>query len=230
MFRLSIIALAALAGSLPLSATAQQAQQTQVPVAQTSSGVAAGAPTTLSSATIGESQARGLADTVRAAGASNLMNSEAAINYEQARALNFENRLRFTEGYFQQQKLNAAYRQEARGQRPTTEQLFRIAKNRAPDPLSPSEFDPYSGDVRWPTLLLSTDYAADRVTVEDLMRKRAIDAIAMTAADQAALRAALDALAERMRSNIGVYDPNEYTTAKNFLQSLAATAGAGAVY
>ena len=100
--------------------------------------------------TLEEGYLRGLGDLVRSAGAANLMNSQAALNYEDARAKYFENRLRGVQTYFDMKKLNHDYRAEMRGQRATSEQLFRLAKMRAPEPLHPSEFDPYSGEVRWP--------------------------------------------------------------------------------
>jgi hypothetical protein len=197
---------------------------------QTAAGAYAAPSYTYKSSTIFEGAARGMADIVRSAGAANLMHSEAARNYEDARTKSLDNRLRWTQTYFDQRQLNNQYRQEMQGQRPSTEQLFRIAKERAPQPLSPSELDPYSGEIRWPKILLAVDYADDRVTVEDLIQKRSIDAVGMTIDDQTALGTALNSLAERMRTNISAYDPKEYVAAKNFLQSLAATTGSGTVY
>ena len=43
---------------------------------------------------------------VRSAGAANLMNSEAAIRYEEARSRYFENRLQGTETYFEMRRMN----------------------------------------------------------------------------------------------------------------------------
>jgi hypothetical protein len=184
---------------------------------------------TQASTTLEEGAARGMADIVRSAGAANLMHSEAAKNYEEARARAFDNRLKMTQTYFDIKQQNQAARAGMRGQRTTAEQLFRVAKERSPDPLSPSELDPYSGEIRWPTLLRAADYADMRVTVDDLVRKRMADPVAMTVEDRAALRAALDSLAAQMRANISVYDPQEYTVARNFLESLSVTAGVGAL-
>jgi hypothetical protein len=180
--------------------------------------------------TLEEGAARGMADVVRSAGAAELMASEAAKNYEQARSMYFDNRLKFTQTYFDMKQLNQAYRQEARGQRPTSEQLFRIAHERAPQPLSPSELDPYSGEVRWPVLLLAPEYAEQRVLAESLVQEQAGDAVAVSPDQKRALKAALDGLAAQLKSNVSAYNPQEYTTAKNFLQSLAATTGVGMIY
>ncbi len=180
--------------------------------------------------TLEEGYARGLADVVRSAGAANLMHSRAALNYEDARAKYFENRLRGVQTYFDMKQMNRDYRAEMRGQRATSEQLFRLAKARAPEPLSPSELDPYSGEVRWPMLLLDDHYTENREMVDDLVRKRVSDPLTVTTDDRAALRASLDGLAQQMQANISVYNPQEYVNAKSFLQSLAVTTNSGAIY
>ena len=59
--------------------------------------------------TAAESYQRGFADS-RSAGQANLMDSMAAQNYEQARAMDIENRLKWTESYYQMRQANRAYR------------------------------------------------------------------------------------------------------------------------
>jgi hypothetical protein len=177
--------------------------------------------------TLAEGASRGLADIVRSAGAANLMHSEAAKNYEDARAKYFDNRLKLTETYFENRRLNQDYRAELAGQRASAEQLFRIAKARAPEPLSPSELDPYSGEIRWPTLLLEAEFTDSRVLVEEMVRRRLADPAALTVDERAALRAALGSLSEQMQQRITLYSQEDYASAKNFLQSLAVTTGAG---
>jgi hypothetical protein len=179
------------------------------------------------SSTVEEGAARGLADIVRSAGAANLMHSEAAKNYEDARSKYFDNRLKLTATYFDNKQLNQDYRASLRGQRPTSEQLFRVAKTRAPEPLSPSELDPYSGEIRWPTLLLEPEFTDQRVIVEDLVRRRLADPAALTVEERAALRAALGSLGTLMQERITLYTQEDYAGAKGFLQSLAVTTGAG---
>lgn len=211
---------------------------TAAPAAARAQGAVGGSQTTvlypqpypMSSATIGESHLHGMSNLVRSAGTANLMHSEAAKNYEQSRAMYFDNRLKLTQTYFDNKQLNYDYRQAQRGQRPTTEQLFRIAHQRAPEPLSPSELDPYSGEISWPVILMAPEYTDYRVAVDDLIRKRTTDALSVTTEEYAALRAVLDSMAAQLKANIAAYSPNDYTTAKGFLQSLATTTGVGAIY
>jgi len=48
----------------------------------------------------------GLAEVVRAQGYANLKNSEAAKNWEEAKTMEMQNRLRWTETYFEMRKVN----------------------------------------------------------------------------------------------------------------------------
>ncbi len=60
--------------------------------------------------TAAESAAHGVSDVVQAAGAANLMNSEAAKNYEAARSQYIDNRLKGTKTYFEMKQYNKDYR------------------------------------------------------------------------------------------------------------------------
>ena len=70
---------------------------------------------------------RGFADIVRSAGAKNLMDSEAAINWEQARRAYFDNRVYGTQKYFELRARNRQARAEERGPRPTMQDLIRLS-------------------------------------------------------------------------------------------------------
>ena len=59
--------------------------------------------------TAAEGAARGMADVVRSAGAANLMNSEAAINIEDARSKYIDNRMQATNTYFQMKTVNKCF-------------------------------------------------------------------------------------------------------------------------
>src|SRR5687768_6794213 len=61
-----------------------------------------------------EGAQRGFADFIRSAGAANLMNSEAASKYEDARKKYLENRLQATQTYFDMRRINAEARRSQR--------------------------------------------------------------------------------------------------------------------
>ena len=92
--------------------------------------------------TVEEGAARGMADVIRSAGAANLMNSEAAKNYQDAQKKYIENRMQATETYFEMKRVNKEYRDANREAPPTQDQLIRLSKSRLPDRLGPTSLDP----------------------------------------------------------------------------------------
>src|SRR5205814_7688592 len=90
--------------------------------------------------TVEGSVAHGYADLVRSAGAYNLMTSEAYKNYEDARKKNIENRLQWTQTYFEMRRINDEYRraQYERDKR-TQEDFIRYAQAAAPKRLASSQ-------------------------------------------------------------------------------------------
>src|SRR5207247_5414915 len=91
-------------------------------------------------ATVEGSIAHGMADIVRAAGEFNLRTSEAYRNYEDARRKNIENRLLWTQTYFEMRRINDEYRraQYERDKR-SQEDFIRYAQAAAPRRLTSSQ-------------------------------------------------------------------------------------------
>ena len=94
----------------------------------------------------------GMAEMMQAAGARNLMNSQALGFVEDARRKNISNRMYGTDAYFQMRKTNREARAAETGPPPTREDLERFARARAPERLSPSELDPLTGAISWPSI------------------------------------------------------------------------------
>ncbi|GMQ80132.1 MAG: hypothetical protein BMS9Abin04_076 [Planctomycetia bacterium] len=170
------------------------------------------------SSTVGESHARGMADLVRSAGDANLKNSEAAGNYEDARAKNFDNRLKYTETYFQQKQLNREYRKAKRGPRPDPEQLYRRTRARMPDRPTPNELDPVFGRIKWPRYLQQDEFASDRMTLEKLFSERA-SGEGSSKTDQKIIEAA-DAMVDTLRKIAKRNVTDGTITANKFIRSL----------
>lgn len=123
------------------------------------------------SSTVGESYLRGSADLVRAAGENNLLNSEAAKGYAEARSMELDNRLKYAETYFARRRVNQQYKEETRRPAPTQEQIFRMAQAGQPARLSPSQVDPVSGKINWPPLLTTDQFSAERAAIDPLFEK-----------------------------------------------------------
>jgi hypothetical protein len=172
------------------------------------------------SSTAEEGIQRGFADVIRSAGAANLMNSEASKNWEEGRKAYIENRQLWTQTYFEMQQMNRQYRAEKAGPKPTAEDLYRFAKDRAPDRLSPSELDPLTAAIDWPLALNDPAFEEQRKQMEELFAKR------MTAEGTAnpdtyfAIRRTGQAMEDELKTRVRDFSPNTYMAAKKFIQGL----------
>lgn len=170
-------------------------------------------------ATYEESVARGYADVVRSAGQYNLQTSEAAKNLTDARSQDLDNRLKATEYYFESRRINREARKAERGPRPTSQQLFKIAADTAPDRLSPNQVDPLTGQINWPLLLRQQSFAPQLQELEQAYKSRAEGS--MTYDDIRTVTATVDELLAELQEDVKEYPPNDYIQAKNFLRSIA---------
>src|SRR5438552_4141749 len=93
-------------------------------------------------ATEAESAANGIANIISSAGQANLLNSAAARNYEEARSRDLDNRYKAENTYFEMRRMNREYVAAERGPKPTSEQMFRLAHERAPGRLNANQLDP----------------------------------------------------------------------------------------
>lgn len=123
------------------------------------------------SSTIFGSHMRGMADYVRSSGYANLLNSQAAINAEQARSLQLDNRVKYAQTYYEKQRI----RQEAKAydRRPvTTEQVHRLADMKRPNTLQPDQFNPSTGEIQWPLAAMQPMMNGTRRRIEQLFQER----------------------------------------------------------
>ncbi len=172
-------------------------------------------------ATPAESYARGASDLVRSAGQTNLNNSEAAINYEQARSAELDNRMKQTDTYFQMRQANDAYRAAERGPADTPSAAYRRSAAAIPDRMAPSQLDPVTGEINWPMILQEDQYADYRNQIEAMFAHRAETQGHVGPDEYQKLGRVCDALASALKDNIRDYRPNDYVAAKNFVESLS---------
>lgn len=170
--------------------------------------------------TVGESHARGVSDMVRSRGQANLDNSAAAINVSQARSNEIQNYAAATNTYFQMRAANKAYRAAARPKRATSEDWVRWAKEGAPKPLSPGEFDPVTGKIKWPVMLKADAFVKYRAQLDELFAKRSTSD-SLTIQDFIQVDKLSKSLLEALKSHIKEVPPNLYVQSKEFVKSLA---------
>ena len=174
--------------------------------------------------TVAEGASRGMADVIRSAGAANMMNSQAAINYEAARKANIENRMQWTNTYFDMKKVNQEYRKAQRSPPPTQEQLIRMSKQQMPNRLAPNQLDPVTGELEWPTALQSEPFSDYRTQLEKLFSERAKNGY-LTPDQYVKVRELTSSMTTQLQSLVR-QNPSQYPTsasidARKFVESLA---------
>ena len=174
------------------------------------------------SSTYGESVARGAADLVRSAGTYNVKNSEAAKNWEQVRSAAYDNRVKAAQTYVESQNIKKAYQESRKRPRPTSEQLFRMAKMEVPKRLASDQLDPVTGKISWPLELTAEDYGVVRAHLEGLYAQRSAANGKVNLDQYHEIHADLDDMAAILNDRLKQKKvfPQDWTVANKFLKQL----------
>jgi hypothetical protein len=168
------------------------------------------------SSTLEEGIQRGYADVVRSQGMANLLNSQAATQFEQARKSYIENQLKATQTYFEMRRYNTEARRAERSTPLSTEQYVRLARDQAPDSLTPTQLDPLTGTIGWPAALRQPQYAAFRTRLDKLLQDRASGYLVF-----GEIQKACEEFQAQLKADLPNFSANDYVAAKKFLDSLA---------
>ena len=170
--------------------------------------------------TAGQAAAYGVSEVLRAQGANNIDNAEAAKSWEEAKTLDIQNRLRWTETYFEMRKVNREARAAEAGPPMTQEQAVRLARMGAPTRLDSTQLDPVTGHIHYPPLLMQDVYSQYRETLDGIFSERATSASLRYEDFQTIQQTVTDFIA-KLTANIRNYPPADYGAARTFLESLA---------
>ena len=171
--------------------------------------------------TAGQAAAYGMSEMARARGAENLQNSEAAKNWQEAKTVDIQNRLLWTETYFDMRKENRDRRAEEAGPRVTQEQAIRMARMAAPPRLGSTQLDPVTGHIEYPLILTDDSYAAYRNRLDSLFAHRAETGGSIQFSDYQAIQQAVSKFVEALKQRVKDYPAGDYGRARTFLDSLA---------
>ncbi len=175
------------------------------------------------SSTAAESYLRGLAMQTLAQGYYNDMTAQAQVAAAHARTLQIQNREQAASTYFSMREANREARAKERRPRTTPKQVARLAAAGRPNSLSPSEFDPRTNHIAWPTVLQSSEFDVQRTQVEKILAYRASSG--QLAADESAqVEEIAQLMLATLRSQIRELPPSEYISGRRFLERLAHSA------
>ena len=168
-----------------------------------------------------QAAAYGMSEMMRAQGYENLQNSQAAINWEQAKTQEIQNRLRWTETYFEMRKVNREARAAENGPPVTKEQAIKMAKDNAPRRLVSTELDPVTGHIGYPPVLMDEPYADYRTRLDKLFAQRASSGGSIPYSDYRAIQTTVTEFIDVLKSRVKDYPAGDYGRARTFLDSLA---------
>jgi hypothetical protein len=171
--------------------------------------------------TAGQAAAYGMSEVLRAQGYQNLQNSEAAKNWEEAKTLEMQNRLRWTETYFDMRKVNREARAAERGPPVTQEQAIRWAKMAAPARLKTTDLDPVTGQINYPLLLTQDIYSPYRDRLDSLFSERAASGGSLRYEQFQDIQKTVADFIEALKQRVNEYNAGDYGVARTFLNSLA---------
>lgn len=171
--------------------------------------------------TAGQAAANGMSEMMRAQGYENMQNSEAAKNWEEAKTLEIQNRLRWTETYFDMRKENKERRADEAGPRVTQEQAIRMAKMAAPPRLGSTQLDPITGHIEYPLILTDHDYTPYREQLDTLFTRRAESGGSIQYSDFKAIQTTVSDFVDALKKRVKEYAAGDYGKARTFLDSLA---------
>jgi hypothetical protein len=171
------------------------------------------------SSTVAGSAMNGMASVISASGEAALAGSAAVVNLTQAEKQDILNRQAATNAYWEMRATDRAGRAAERGPVLTSEQLARIAHERAPKPLNSNQLNPVTGKLIWPGPLQEQAYAKRRSEVDQLMEQQAHYG-SLSYADQNKLRTSIRSMFKDLKAQINSLETSDYIAAKTFLNSV----------
>lgn len=171
--------------------------------------------------TAGQAAAYGMSEMMRAQGYQNLENSEAAKNWQEAKTLEMQNRMRWTETYFEMRKTNREARAAEAGPPITHEQAIRMAKMGLPPRLNSTQLDPVTGHIEYPLVLQDSVFAPYRSELDKLFADRAASGGSIQFEQVRQIQQTVSKFIEVLKENVDNYAAGDYGRARTFLDSIA---------
>ena len=171
--------------------------------------------------TAAQAAAYGMSEMMRAQGYQNLQNAEAAKNWEDAKTVDIQNRLRWTETYFEMRKVNREAKAAEQGPPVTQEQAIRMAKMAAPPRLGSTQLDPVTGHVAYPPVLLDDIYSDYRKRLDQFFADRAAAGGSVQYSEMREFQSNVSKFIDVLKQNVNNYPAGDYGKARTFLDSLA---------
>jgi hypothetical protein len=159
----------------------------------------------------------GVAAVTASQGQADYYHSLAAVNWQDARSRYINNNKNAVDAYFYTREANQSARKPVRL---NTEQLTAMAKNAAPDRLSPQDYDSTLGRLHWPSVLLADDFASERDALERMFYKRSPGDVGAGSEFYAEVKQLSSEMQQKLSDHVSELDPAQYVAAKKFLMGV----------
>lgn len=182
--------------------------------------------------TVGESHMNGMGDLARSKAESNLTNAEAMRTMSDVRSMELDNRIKYTETYWERKRINSENRfysddeKAAIRQRNLEKQMFHRARTAQGSRPDAGALDPVSGNIAWPLALGNPAYEQYRSELENLFAERADKQGAIGYEGFTAITKLTDSWLKKLRKDLpkSSMSQRDYTDSKRFIESLAVEA------
>jgi hypothetical protein len=165
-----------------------------------------------------EGYQRGMADVIRSSGQAAESYSHARINNEEARSKYLDNKLKWTEIYWERKRLGEAeLAKDYAKDRDRREKWMAANRDRKPETLPPGQYDKQTGSLEWPDALQGAIYADYRKQIEEEMEMQATTG---TSSNSTKIRNLAREMQSVLKDHIRDMSPNEYIAARKFLDRL----------
>lgn len=170
--------------------------------------------------TVPESILRGEADVIRAFGEADYNHSAAWLIREGAYSGHLDNRLKYTQTYFQMRAINAEARAVERGMPPCRESVERYNRERTPCRLASHQMDLLDATIHWPFALQCKCFDAFRKRADRLFAERTPENSGVGSRNYRDVQAVVCTMRHLLKHRIHELDSAEYRHARKFIDSL----------
>jgi len=160
----------------------------------------------------------GMASMIAASGYANLQNSMALQHLEAARSQDINNRVQWTNAYYQMRQSHRAY--VADHSRLSMDEITKIAQDASPKRMDDHQLDPLTGKVNWPLILQDPKYVEVTDELENLYKQRATSSGFIGAESYRDINKSCEKLMQLLKSNLDEYSAGDYEQARHFVESL----------
>jgi hypothetical protein len=158
---------------------------------------------------------------VAGVGQYNLNTAIGARYWEDTRGKYIQNYRDAIDARYAIKRANDLYRSEKYArERMTPELLSRVIQAKLPDRLSVAEYDPRTGDLAWPAVLLQPEFAADRIALENAFGQRRAEDVGVTSVFYRDVSQRCQRMHAIMLSQIDQLSTADSVAARKFLKSL----------